>query len=104
MKALHWRLKDLDTLTVRSRKTVWFTLVSLVTGCAVQHGVVDFPNPLFDVHLGTFGVICFPSFTVFRLGGTYFTLLLPFYVPLILSFVAGLALISLSRRRHAQTR
>ncbi len=68
-------------------------------GCTVQRGQVDFPNPLFDVHCGPVALIAFPSSTVLKLGGSYFTLWLPFYLPLILMAILLIVVWAATRGR-----
>ena len=88
----------------RSRYTVLIGVSALLAGCAVEHGTIDHPNPLFDLHLGPVAFIAFPSSTVLHIGSTYLTLSLPFYFPLALFVALALLFVLLSRRRHAQER
>jgi len=81
---------------------LFLAAVALTAGCAMQHGNLDFPNPWFDAHCGSVAVIAFRSSTVLRVGSTYFTLALPFYVPIIFTVMLFTVLWFLIRRRaHA---
>jgi hypothetical protein len=84
------------------RYTLLLALSLLLAGCTVQRGHLDFPNPIFDLHCGPITFIALPSSTVVWIGGTYFTLSLPFYVPLVLIVTLVTVLWFLLRRRgHA---
>jgi hypothetical protein len=83
------------------RHTTWLSIPALLAGCAVEHGTLDFPNPLFDLHLGP---VALPSSTVLRVGGTYLTLSLPFYIPLALLVAVVFIILLLLRRKHEQVR
>lgn len=75
-----------------------FALVVLLGGCTrgpssedwhvgsfiyCLHGHVDFvAPPTFEISLGSYkSVMCFDRLTVLRMGGTYVTIELPYYVP-----------------------
>jgi len=68
-------------------------------GCTIQRGQLDFPKPWFDVQCGTVAVMAFRSSTVLQIGGTYFTLALPFYAPIIFAVILLTALWFEMRRR-----
>ncbi|MCX6913630.1 MAG: hypothetical protein NT167_11380 [Verrucomicrobia bacterium] len=71
-------------------------------GCSVQRGSVDFPNPWFSGSLGPISLIAFHSSTVLQVGGTYFTLALPFYAPIIFcTMLVVVVWFVMKRRAHA---
>jgi hypothetical protein len=73
----------------------------LFSGCVVEHGTLDFADPLFDLRLGSAAIICFPSSTVFRYGGTYLIVSVPWYL-----LIAGVVILAtaigvmIRKRRH----
>jgi hypothetical protein len=84
------------------RLTSFLLLCVLTAGCTFRrHVQVDFPDPLFDLDCGPVTLIALPSSTVLQVGGSYFILCLPFYVPLLLvAAVVGLWL-TWGRSKHA---
>jgi hypothetical protein len=79
----------------------FLAVLALVTGCTVQRGTLDFPNPWFDLHVGPLTFMAFQSSTVLRVGGTYFTLALPFYAPILFAvMLLGVVRLVMKRRGH----
>src|SRR5712672_1572313 len=79
---------------------VLITLSTVTVGCKVERNVViDFANPMFDLHCGPVSVIAFPNSTVLHIGSTNFMLSLPFYVPLAVLVALFVGLWLMLRRR-----
>jgi hypothetical protein len=83
-----------------------FPILLLLTGCSVERGHVDFVHPpLFELRLGEYrALMLFSDSTVFRTGGAYYTLSLPFWVlaGLIIGCVAVTTYIVYRKRRHGK--
>ena len=60
----------------------YIPLMVLLTGCSVERGQVDFVHPpLFQLSLGDYrALIFFKDSTVLRMGGSYYTLTVPFWI------------------------
>jgi hypothetical protein len=85
-----------------TRYTLLLALSLLLAGCTVQRGHLDFPDPLFDLHCDPITFIALPSSSVVWIGDTYFTLSLPFYIPVVFIVVLVTVLrIALRRRGRA---
>jgi hypothetical protein len=82
-------------------------IVAALSGCSVEHGVVDYANPMFDVNFGHYSTLMFfPDGTVLRMGSSYYILNLPFYVLVVLSALAilGSAWFGYRRYKHRKAR
>jgi hypothetical protein len=57
-------------------------ILILLAGCSVEHGQVDFIHgPLFELSLGEYRALMFFSdSTVLRLGGSFYSLAVPFWI------------------------
>lgn len=60
----------------------FITSLILLSGCSVEHGQVDFVSaPLFQLRLGDYtSFLFFSDSTVLRMGGPYYTLLVPLWI------------------------
>lgn len=89
-----------------ARSVILILAIVMLAGCKVERGVViDFVNPLFDLHCGPVTLIAFSDETVLHIGSTYLMLRLPFYVPVIACIFLAVALrVMIQRRRHAKPR
>src|SRR5258705_9241527 len=90
---------------LKARNTAWVALLTMLVGCKIERGgIIDFANPMFDLHCGPVVLIAFPDSTVLHIGSTYFMLSLPFYVPLAFLVALFVGLWLMLRRRHEGNR
>jgi len=75
-------------------------LSTMLVGCKIERGgIIDFVNPMFDLHSGPVVFMAFPDSTVVHVGSTYLMLSLPFYVPLLFLVVLFVGLWFILRQR-----
>jgi hypothetical protein len=89
---------------LKVRNALLIALPMVLAGCKIERDVIiDFANPMFDLHCGPVALIAFLDSTVLHIGGTYFMLSLPFYIPLVFLVAVFLGLwVILRRRQDAQ--